>query len=561
MIKTLVLFPFKVSSRLMSRFILIHLLSWFFMLPVSTVAYATTSQFGNTGLLSQPTAQTLNEGNICVGIWANCSDGIDNGSALSGDSSLIIPVTITMGLGTFMEAYGSYPNLLFNGDEDGSGRGFANAGFKFRVHGKRSDRFRLAFDLQGRRSISDDPVFDGLTDYVGRFITSVNWDTFGIHANIGYALNDSPDTVDYDDQVLLGGGVEYSLATRLKLLAEISLDTEKVAGLGAPGEATAGFQYFITPHLTMNLGSSIGLSDASPDWRVILGLSTCQGVGTFNRPVTKLVETDDVIDEPEALAKISKIKILTPLISRVAVAKSPTSHLEIPINDPTEAIIIDPSDRLMAPEVNPLGASPIDPMGGLVTAEAIPLPKQSFPAKVLRRFRFPEVTYDFNQWDLSEEGRRSISLVAEELRKENKYFIISIEGHTDDVGSEAYNQSLSFRRAVAAATHLVLRDGFDPARIFVKGYGETRPIGDNTVDEGRALNRRVELLILVPQGYDEVELEIKDSGRKTVPSVQADKSTLIQDVPPIDPLAIEQVIMEKTGAETAKPVGAFSQID
>jgi hypothetical protein len=215
----------------------------------------------------------------------------------------------------------------------------------------------------------------------------------------------------------------------------------------------------------------------------------------------------------------------------------------------------------MAPEVNPLGASPIDPMGGLVTAEAIPLPKQSFPAKVLRRFRFPEVTYDFNQWDLSEEGRRSISLVAEELRKENKYFIISIEGHTDDVGSEAYNQSLSFRRAVAAATHLVLRDGFDPARIFVKGYGETRPIGDNTVDEGRALNRRVELLILVPQGYDEVELEIKDSGRKTVPSVQADKSTLIQDVPPIDPLAIEQVIMEKTGAETAKPAGAFSQID
>lgn len=555
-------FPIKGFSRHMTRFIILLLLLLSFLLLVSTLAQATTSQFGDTGLLTQPTAQTLNEGNICVGLWANCSDGIDNGSALSGDSSLIIPTTITMGLGTFMEAYGSYPNLLFNGDEDASGRGFANAGFKFRVYGKRSDSFRLAFDLQGRRSISDDPVFDGLTDYVGRFIASVNRDTFGIHANLGYALNDSPDTVDYDDQVLLGGGVEYSLATRLKLLAEVSLDTEKVDGLGAPSEATAGFQYFITPHLTINLGASIGLSDASPAWRVILGLSTCQGVGTFNRSVMKLVDTDAAINEPEVPAKIVKIKILTPLLSRVAVAESPASHLEIPVNDPNEAIIIDPSDRLVAPEVSPaLGTSAIGPIGGLVTSEEILLPKQSFPAKVLRRFRFPEFTYAFNQWDLSEEGRRSISLVAEELRKENKYFVISIEGHTDDVGSEAYNQTLSFKRAVAAATHLVLRDGFDSARIFVKGYGESRPIGDNDVDEGRILNRRVELLILVPEGYDEVEFEINDSNNKKASPVSDNESTQMQKVPSIDPLAIEQAIMEKTGAKTAKPAGAFSQVD
>ena len=128
-----------------SSFICLPLL---FSLLTVPVAQATSSQFGDTGLLSQQTAQTLNEGNICVGIWANCSDGVDNGSALSGDSSLIVPTTITMGLGTFMEVYGTYPNLLFNGDEDSSGRGFANAGFKFRVYGKRSDNFRLAVDLQ-----------------------------------------------------------------------------------------------------------------------------------------------------------------------------------------------------------------------------------------------------------------------------------------------------------------------------------------------------------------------------------------------------------------------------
>jgi hypothetical protein len=197
-------------------------------------------------------------------------------------------------------------------------------------------------------------------------------------------------------------------------------------------------------------------------------------------------------------------------------------------------------------------------MGALDSPDKTALPEQSFPAKVRRLFRFPELTYAFNQWDLSEEGRKSISLVAEELRKENKYFIVSIEGHTDDVGSEAYNKTLSFKRAVAAATHMVLRDGFDPARIFVKGFGESRPIDDNADDEGRARNRRVELLILVPEGYEEIDLETPED--ENAPA-SGDSSASLQKGPVIDPLAIEQAIMEKTGAETAQPTGAFSQVD
>ena len=537
------------------------ILSLFFLFSLLSIpaAQATSTQFGDTGMLSQPTAQTLNEGNICVGIWANCSDGVYNGSDLSGDSSVIIPTTITMGLGTFMEVYGSYPNLLFNGDEDGSGRGFANAGFKFRVYGTRSDDFRLAVDLQGRHSISDDPDFDGLTDYVSRFIASIKRESFSFHANAGYAINDSPKNVDYDDQLLLGGGVEYSLATRLRLISEISFETEKVSDLDTPSEVTVGFQYFVSPHLTMNLGVSAGLTDASPDWRILFGLSTCQGVGTFNRPVPKLVEPDALIDEPVKPVKKSKIKILTPLIGRIAVADSPTSHLEVPIKDPDETFIVNPADRLKNPEVRKLEVSPIGSMGAQTSTEKTTLPEQPFVAKVRRRFRFPELTFSFNQWDLSEEGRKSISLVAEELRKEDKYFIISIEGHTDDVGSETYNQLLSFKRAVTAATHMVLRDGFDPARIFVKGYGESRPIDDNASEEGRTRNRRVEFLILVPEGYENVMLEAPED--RTEAETYSKNRDSLQRGPDIDPLAIEQAIIEKTGAETARPVGAFSQVD
>ncbi|MCK4508198.1 MAG: transporter, partial [Desulfuromonadales bacterium] len=309
----------------MLRFVFLLCLSLSFSLLAGSIAQATSTQFGDTGLLTQPTAQTLNEGNICVGLWANCSDGVDTDSSLSSSSSTIIPATLTMGLGTFMEVYGSYPNLLFNGDEDSSGRGSANVGFKFRVYGKRSDRFRLAVDLQGRRSISDDPDFDGLTDYVSRFIATIKKDTFAIHGNVGYAVNDSPGSIDYDDQVLFGGGVEYSLATRLRLIAEASIESEKISGLGEPSEVSAGLQYFITPHLTMNLGGSVGLSDASPDWRILLGMTTCQGVGTYNRPVPKMVEEDDLLDEQPEPIKVSKIRILTSLIARASVAESPIS--------------------------------------------------------------------------------------------------------------------------------------------------------------------------------------------------------------------------------------------
>ena len=114
-------------------------------------------------------------------------------------------------------------------------------------------------------------------------------------------MNDSPKDESYDDQFTLAGGVEYFPVNRLRAIAEISYETEKESGLDGPMEATLGFQYFLTPHLTMNVGAGVGLTDASPDLRVLFGFSTCQGVGTFNRPVPKLVDSAK-IDEAAAKA-------------------------------------------------------------------------------------------------------------------------------------------------------------------------------------------------------------------------------------------------------------------
>ena len=71
---------------------------------------------------------------------------------------------------------------------------------------------------------------------------------------------------------------------------------------------------------------------------------------------------------------------------------------------------------------------------------------------------------------------------------------LSIEGHTDDVGADKYNQKLSEQRAGAVKTYLV-EHGIDASRLVAKGWGEAKPIGDNKTEEGREQNRRVEFII------------------------------------------------------------------
>lgn len=74
-------------------------------------------------------------------------------------------------------------------------------------------------------------------------------------------------------------------------------------------------------------------------------------------------------------------------------------------------------------------------------------------------------------------------------------FKVSLEGHTDSIGGEAYNQRLSEKRAAAVKDYLV-KQGVDGTKIQTSGYGKTKPVADNSTAKGRFENRRVEVLIL-----------------------------------------------------------------
>jgi len=77
----------------------------------------------------------------------------------------------------------------------------------------------------------------------------------------------------------------------------------------------------------------------------------------------------------------------------------------------------------------------------------------------------------------------------------NPRITMLIEGHTDSEGDPAYNRTLSLGRAMSIVEWLVVRGGIDTARLEARGYGDEEPIADNATEEGRALNRRIEVTI------------------------------------------------------------------
>lgn len=103
------------------------------------------------------------------------------------------------------------------------------------------------------------------------------------------------------------------------------------------------------------------------------------------------------------------------------------------------------------------------------------------------------VNFDFDKASLTINARSLLLLVAEEL-KSHPRIAVEIDGHTDGKGSPVYNQKLSERRAESVRQFLASQ-GVAPSRLAIRGFGASVPVADNASEEGRELNRRVELKV------------------------------------------------------------------
>ena len=102
--------------------------------------------------------------------------------------------------------------------------------------------------------------------------------------------------------------------------------------------------------------------------------------------------------------------------------------------------------------------------------------------------------FDFDKAVLKPEGKAKLDDLIGKIKGINLEVIIAV-GHTDDIGTDAYNQKLSVRRAESVKAYLVSK-GIEKNRVYTEGKGEKQPIASNKTAEGRAKNRRVEIEVV-----------------------------------------------------------------
>jgi outer membrane protein OmpA-like peptidoglycan-associated protein len=115
------------------------------------------------------------------------------------------------------------------------------------------------------------------------------------------------------------------------------------------------------------------------------------------------------------------------------------------------------------------------------------------PPKGTKIAEIPGPNFDFDKATLTPAGKGKVADAARTL-KDNPSVHVEVGGHTDSIGSDGYNQRLSERRARTVADELT-RDGISASRLSVRGYGERKPVADNSTEAGRARNRRVEIVV------------------------------------------------------------------
>lgn len=159
-------------------------------------------------------------------------------------------------------------------------------------------------------------------------------------------------------------------------------------------------------------------------------------------------------------------------------------------------------DRIDPAELCLLEETPIDAIEKIMAETVIPPRVRAAVAPVAAAAKpastkislSADALFDFDKADLKPAGLSNMDGLLARLKGVDFEVVIAV-GHTDSVGSDAYNKRLSLARANAVKTYLVSK-GLDAKRIRVEGKGESQPIADNATAEGRAKNRRVEIEVL-----------------------------------------------------------------
>ncbi len=321
--------------------------------------------------------------------------------------------------------------------------------------------------------------------------------TIRLAANVGFRYRPGSTQIrqhTMGNEVTWGVGVHSPFITEnLDILGEVSgavsvqSSPERFSGISrgeVPTEARGALRYGVHDDWSITSGLAGGLGDGigSPDWRVFVGIDGRWATGgwwsvDYRQPGFEA--TTDPCDPSIREAQQGRLRFDPADCPQVVAQDDPdgrSDRLDDPIGDdwspppPPER----PGDG--EPEVTE------DEEGDAMLRQG---------AIVITE----RVTFEVGSAEIRSESLGILDDVAALVFRHDDIRMLRVEGHTDDVGDAQMNLRLSQERAASVVDYLI-DQGVEPDRLDYLGYGEERPVGDNSTEDGRAENRRVEFNIL-----------------------------------------------------------------
>ncbi len=279
---------------------------------------------------------------------------------------------------------------------------------------------------------------------------------------------------------------QYGLTSYSKTNLNSSTSDLKTTAIGIGGEVSLHYALTSQLDLTLNLSGTYRLGDIQKrsEEKLWNNLDTAYTTSAYVG-----------VTQSQFCKNVNLVNVGATIGLRYRFAKKPQPQIIERILPPIENTVVeeDTTDNYYNRNADDFGVN-IMPMGYTFVNSGLDMTKQLELKKVGDPIGVP-IHFALNSDQLADTSHTLMDTVVTFLKKNPDVLKMEVSAHTDNIGSDAYNLDLSKRRARTVVNYLISQ-GVEPERLVPVGYGESRPLNDNSTESKRDINRRVEFVIL-----------------------------------------------------------------